>query len=94
MGAAGTNEDIYQTHQQNHRGGPNPVTSLTAEADSFDRNRRLFSAVHPVVSPEPPEGPVQARIKQYGHLPTDFRRGTPETPIPPMANAAGPLGAH
>jgi hypothetical protein len=36
------------------------VTSLTADADSFNSNRRLFSAVRPVVSPEPPEGPARA----------------------------------
>ena len=32
---------------------PELVTSLTATADSFDSNRRLFSAVRPVVTPVP-----------------------------------------
>ena len=37
------------------------VTSPTTEAERFDSDRRLYSAVHPVVSPAPPEGPVQAQ---------------------------------
>ena len=35
------------------------VTSPTTEAERFDSGRRLFSAVHPVVCPGPPEGPVR-----------------------------------
>ncbi|MDT5185210.1 MAG: hypothetical protein QOI29_3368 [Mycobacterium sp.] len=65
------------------------MTSLTDEAHNCDSIRRLFSAVHPVVSPEPPEGPVQAQSHSYGGGPTPT-----STAIPAMETATGPLGAQ
>jgi acetoacetate decarboxylase len=63
------------------------VTSLTAEAESFDDDRRLFSAVHPVVSPALPEGPAQAKRKSYAVVPTDNRRDAVVVPLPLQAIA-------
>jgi hypothetical protein len=56
------------------------VTSLTADVDSFDFDRRLFSAVLPVVSPAPPEGPAQAQAEPYEGGPTSFRCDAPAGP--------------
>jgi hypothetical protein len=70
------------------------VTSLTAEADSFDSDPRLFSAVRPVVSPEPPEGPVQARTGSYEATPTRSGCGARSVPILRIGEAASRRGMH
>ena len=76
------------------KAGSADVTSLTAEADSFDSDPRLFSAVRPVVSPEPPEGPAQARTRSYETTPTTIGSGAQDVPMLRMGKAAGLLWAH
>jgi hypothetical protein len=63
------------------------VTSLTADVDSFDFDRRLFSAVHPVVSPKPLEGPAQALTESYERPPTSIRCDVPVGPTHMAARA-------
>lgn len=70
------------------------MTSLTAEADSFDSDPRLFSAVRPVVYPEPPEGPAQARTGSYEATPTTSRCGARSVPNLRIGKAASRRGAH
>ena len=55
------------------------VTSLTVGVDNFDYDRRLFSAVRPVISPKPPEGPAQARTESYDGAPTSIRMHSAES---------------
>jgi len=57
------------------------VTSPTVEADSFGSGRRLFSAVHPVVSPGPPEGLARTQAEPYEKAPTHTRRAAASVSI-------------
>ena len=80
------------TDSPNEAGKNLCVTSLTAEAKTFNSNRTLFSAVRPVVSPVPPEGPAQARAGSYEGGPTNKVR-CPWVRLIPLADLSAPSEA-